>query len=71
MKTFRVDVEMGWSNKPDAENPARASRLANGCYWRGVSDPFRWYGCLVVKRAVRFGFRFFTVLLSDLAQMDC
>jgi hypothetical protein len=30
-----------WSNKPDAENPARASRLAIGYHWRGVSDPFR------------------------------
>ncbi len=29
-------------NKPDPENPARASRLAIGCHWRGVSDPFRW-----------------------------
>jgi hypothetical protein len=28
-------------NKPDAENPARASRLAIGFHWRGVSDPER------------------------------
>lgn len=30
-----------WSNKPDAENPAIASRLAVGYLWRGVSDPER------------------------------
>ncbi len=29
-------------NKPDAENPARASRLAVGRHWRGVSDPDRY-----------------------------
>jgi len=28
-------------NKPDAENPAIASRLAIGRHWRGVSDPER------------------------------
>ena len=26
-------------NKPDAANPAIASRLHGGCPWRGVTDP--------------------------------
>src|SRR5947207_8995393 len=29
-------------NKPDAVNPAIASRLYSGNHWRGVTDPERW-----------------------------
>jgi hypothetical protein len=30
---------MIWSNKPDAVNPAMASRFQSGHHWRGVTDP--------------------------------
>jgi hypothetical protein len=29
------------ANKPDAMNPAIASRLQSGHHWRGVTDPER------------------------------
>ena len=29
-------------NKPDAVNPAIASRFHFGYHWRGVTDPGRW-----------------------------
>jgi len=29
------------ANKPDAVNPAIASRLHSGGHWRGVTDPER------------------------------
>ena len=31
-----------WPNKPDAANPAVASRFHAGPHWRGVADPGRW-----------------------------
>lgn len=31
-----------WPNKPDAVNPAIASRFQFGHHWRGVTDPERW-----------------------------
>jgi hypothetical protein len=30
------------SNKPDAVDPAIASRLHSGYHWRGVTDTERW-----------------------------
>lgn len=41
IQLHQFDDAMKESNKPDAENPARTSRLAIGCHWCGVSDPFR------------------------------
>jgi len=32
---------MIWPNKPDAANPAIASRFQPGRQWRGVADPGR------------------------------
>ncbi len=29
------------ADQADAQNPARASRLAIDCHWRGVFDPYR------------------------------
>jgi len=33
---------MNSPDKPDAVNPAIASRLHVGLHWRGVTDPERW-----------------------------
>ena len=49
-------------NKPDASNPAIASRFHAEYQWRGVADPGRWVGAASL-------YRLFTVSKSTLLKM--
>ena len=46
-------MSVWWPNKPDAANPAIASRLHGQCLWRGVADPERSAKAMIRSRHIR------------------